>query len=334
MEFRTLLQAVPSHPKIGYDNKLLLLGSCFTEHIGGWLEDHYFDALTNPFGVIFNPESVARSLQNLLEEKVYTESELFEYKGIWSSFDHHSRFSSTDPQHALRKMNDMRATASEQLKNADFLIVTFGTAWVFTHREEARVVSNCHKLPERVFERTRLSVTEIVTRWSILLRQLLTVNPGIRVIFTVSPIRHLKDSLHGNQLSKASLLLAIEELNNQFENTSYFPSYELLLDDLRDYRFYAEDMVHPADIAITYIRNHFSETYFTNETRDILRQCEKLNKSIHHKPQNPASDAYKCFLIQNIASARNLLNKNHFLTLQKPLAALQSRLDRLENATE
>lgn len=330
MEFRTPLTLSPAEQKISYDHKILLLGSCFTEHIGNWLENAYFDVLVNPFGVIFNPVSVAQSLRTLLNGRIYTDADLFFHNGRYGSFDHHSRFSDSDPREALTRINEACGKAAVQLRRANTLLITFGTSWIYTLKEENRVVANCHKLPDNRFERRRLSTAEITASWDELITELREANPKLRILFTVSPIRHLKDTLHGNQLSKAVLLLAVDELISKHPCCAYFPAYELVLDELRDYRFYDEDMVHPAPVTIRYIRERFAEVYFSEETRKQLTWCEKLNKSIHHRPQDPYSEAYKCFLLQNIRKTEELMDKNHFFTLERPLSILRDRLREIQ----
>lgn len=327
MLFRTEISLLSTPFQINYAHKILLLGSCFSENIGSWLESHYLDVMVNPFGIIYNPASAANSLRLLLDEKEYQPHDLFKHQGYYHSFDHHSRFSEADPDQMLCHLNQQRRQATRQLREADFLMVTFGTAWVYTLRTEGTVVSNCHKLPEKEFARRALSVTEIVETWTPLLEELFAKNTRLKVLFTVSPIRHLKDTMHGNQLSKATLLLAIDQLQKRFpEQTAYFPAYEILLDDLRDYRFYASDMVHPSEMAIEYIRQKFAESYFSADTKKLFTECEKIRRALEHRPSDPNSVNYKRFLTQNIEKLNQLIDKNPFFTLRKPLMLFQERL--------
>ncbi|MEG1522651.1 MAG: GSCFA domain-containing protein [Bacteroidales bacterium] len=326
MLFRTELTLHESERQVSYADKILLLGSCFSENIGNWLRDHYLDVVVNPFGILYNPASISQSLQRLIDEKQYTADDLFLHRGIYHSFDHHSRYSATDVTTALERINQSRHEASLQLKNGNLLLITFGTAWVYTHNEQQQVVSNCHKLPEKIFSRRRLSVEEIVSEWKTLADKLFSLNPDLHIIFTVSPIRHIKDTLHGNQLSKATLLLAIDELTMHSDRIHYFPAYELMMDDLRDYRFYASDMLHPSDVAIEYIRTKFAATYFSEQTKQLFSSCEKFRRALEHRPSDPSSPEYKQFLTQNIEKLNQLIDKNPFFTLRKPLRQFQERI--------
>lgn len=296
MNFRTEIPVEKTDIRIDHRSSLMLFGSCFSQSIGQKLLDGNFDVEVNPFGVLYNPSSIAKSLRLLLDRKVFTEGDLFEEKGVFNSFHHHSLFSSPDKIECLKKMNDSAERASAKIKTLDCLLVTFGTAHVFSLRESGEVVSNCHKVPASFFERTRLTVSDIVAEWSDLLGRLRSASPKMKVIFTVSPIRHWKDGAHGNQLSKAILLLAIDELQNEYPNVFYFPSYELLLDDLRDYRFYAEDMIHPSEVAVDYIWKYFSESYFTTDTQLIIKEWQQLVRAVSHRPQNSQSKEYQDFL--------------------------------------
>ncbi|MEG1586223.1 MAG: GSCFA domain-containing protein [Bacteroidales bacterium] len=326
MNFRTELTVTHSPVQIDYSKKMLLLGSCFSEHIGNWLDRHFMDVMVNPFGILYNPASIARSLKILLDEKEYTASDLFEHNGYFHSFDHHSRFSETNQEAMLNHLNQTRKQATKQLLEADILLITFGTAWVYTKQENEQVVSNCHKLPDKLFARRRMEIEEIVSEWKELSDRLFQLNPRLNIIFTVSPIRHLKDTLHGNQLSKSTLLLAIDQLQHVSQQMDYFPAYELLTDDLRDYRFYASDMVHPSETAILYIQKKFADSYFPDATKKLFSACEKIRRALDHRPSDENSDNYKRFLTQNIEMLNQLIDKNPFFTLRKPLQLFQERL--------
>lgn len=330
MEFRTEITPAPSRHTISHQDKILLIGSCFTEHIGSWLEELFFDVCLNPSGIVYNPESVAHTIEQLLEKKIYEAKDLFQTHGIYHSFDHHSRFSSASAEEMLALINESQYAAAGYLRHSKYLLVTFGTSWVYELKETGSVVSNCHKLPEKLFDRRRLSVEEIVGRWGSLIGKMREYNPELRILFTVSPIRHIKDTLHGNQLSKAVLLLAIDRLCAEYDDCDYFPSYELLLDDLRDYRFYKEDMIHPSESAIRYIRDKFADTYFSPATQKLLKECIKIQKALIHRPLHPESDAYRRFLTQNIQSIEYLIEKNHFFTLERTLALFKDRLNTIE----
>ena len=301
MEFRTIVDIKKQEPDITYSDKIMMFGSCFAENIGEKLQKSKFQTLVNPFGILYNPESVCASLERISAKKLFAENELFEHEGVWKSFSHHSRFAELLPQAFLENANKKLEEASEFLQTTDFLIITFGTSWIYRLKESGKVVSNCHKLPGTLFIREKLSPDEIVETYTGLIWKLLQIRPEINIIFTVSPIRHRKDGMHENQLSKAVLLLAIEQLQRLFpSNIIYFPAYEIVLDELRDYRFYAEDMVHPSETAIQYIWECFSNCFFSEETKKQLFEIEKLNAAVRHRPFNPQSKAFQEFIGKNL----------------------------------
>lgn len=304
--------------KFGYQDKLMLIGSCFTENIGNKLAWLKFQTDLNPFGIIYNPMSVSKSLKILMSDKTYCEDDLFELKSVWGSFDHHSKFSSLSKDETLSKINEQLMKSRETLKNAGYLIISFGTSWVYKHKESERIVSNCHKFPASDFERFRLSVDQIVDEYKFLLDELWSYNPGIKVLFTVSPIRHWKDGAIGNNLSKASLLLAVDYLVNEFRNNcAYFPSYELVMDELRDYRFYSEDMIHLNQVAIDYIWEKFSEEMIDKESLKLIADVTKIKKAMEHRPFNSASKEHKKFLLYNLNIIDQLTNIFPYLNLNE-----------------
>jgi len=294
-EFRTVVKLRESDIKISYDSTLLFLGSCFSENIGDRFKDRHFSIEVNPFGVLYNPDSVKQGLEILLKKRLFDESVLFGYQGRWHSFFHHSRFSMPDKSSALEQINRNIIKGHETLKRADFLFITFGTAWVYENVDDGNIVANCHKLPASHFRRYRLEVEDIVKSYSELIDELKALNPDINIIFTVSPVRHLKDGAHGNQLSKSVLLLAVEELVRENENVDYFSAYELVMDDLRDYRFYAEDMVHPGKLAVDYIWDRLSEVYFDSKAKSFVKEIEKILKARAHRPFNKNGPEYNKF---------------------------------------
>lgn len=294
--------------KMDYSKSMMLMGSCFTENIGQKLLDQKFDVDMNPFGILYNPESIANSLNILLEKRIFTEDDLFQDHGLWNSFYHHSRFSDIDCNTALQKINERIASSIEFLKTADFLIITFGSAWVYEFKETGNIVSNCHKVPASEFNRFRLGVYEITENYHELLEQIWKINPNLKVIFTVSPIRHWKDGAVENQLSKATLLLAIDQLIRGFGNQvcGYFPSYEIMMDELRDYRFYAEDMLHLTPVATDYIFDRFSKVMITSESKEISKKILKLKKSMDHRPVNSKTNEYRDFIYLNLNQIEQL----------------------------
>ncbi len=328
--FRTVVDIPPASGKISYSSKLMFIGSCFTEEIGSKLEKYLFDVDINPFGVIYNPVSVANSLKILLEKRLFAEGDLQRRGNIWFSWYHHSRFSSDDKQEALDNINSRILYSSEYLRKADFLFITFGTAWVYVLNETGQIVSNCHKLPQKIFTRRRLEVDEIVGIYKELLPGIWKVNPGLKIIFTVSPVRHWKDGAVENQISKSTLILAIAKLRGMFENTGYFPAYEIIMDELRDYRFYADDMIHIGSQGVEYIWQRFGNTYFSATVEKTLKEVDKIIKASQHRPKNKNTAEYKQFLDTTIERIMLLRKENpnikvddilqHFLNEKKNYA--------------
>lgn len=301
--------SIPEFPwKMDYLKSMMLMGSCFTENIGQKLLDLKFDVDMNPFGILYNPESIANSLKILLEKRIFTEKDLFNDQGLWNSFYHHSRFSNIDRKVALDKINNRISTSHDFLESADFLIITFGTAWVYELKDTGQIVSNCHKVHASEFKRFRLKVHEITEVYRELLEEIWKFNPGVKIIFTVSPIRHWKDGAVENQLSKASLLLAIDQLIRGYGDQvcSYFPSYEIMMDELRDYRFYAEDMLHLNPVATDYIFERFSKVMISAESKEISKKILKLKKSMDHRPVNPKSNEYRDFIFSSLSQIEHL----------------------------
>ena len=227
---------------------------------------------------------------------------------------------------SFKTINEKRDKASADLREAEVLLITFGTAYVFNLKETGEVVANCHKQPSHIFNRNKLSVSEIVSSWTELIEESLRINPDLKIVFTVSPIRHWKDGAHNNQLSKATLLLAIDELVNKFPNLYYFPSYEIVLDELRDYRFYSEDMIHPNDIAIRYIGEIFSDAYFDEETKILCNQWQNIARAIAHRPFNEDTEEYKQFLKQTLLKLQSIRNKYPYFDCENELILLESKL--------
>ena len=293
--------------KIGYDDKLLLLGSCFADNIGEKFGAHYFQMLSNPYGTLYNPASIAAILSPIANiQSPISNPQIIEWGGLWHSMLHHGSFSHSDRAQVLLRCEQSRELLRAFLQEATVVIVTFGTAWVYEY--EGKVVSNCHKMPANRFVRRRLSVDEIVAMWQPLVQAM----PDKHWIFTVSPIRHIKDGLHENQLSKAILLQAVEELVNKAnsDKVRYFPSYEILLDELRDYRFFAEDMVHPSPVAVEYIWQRFVDTYMTVDTQNEMRTLYQLWRDRHHRFLHPESDEAQLFT-QQIKTRLQLLQSRY-----------------------
>ncbi len=272
---------VPDMPfRLDFASGIVSLGSCFADEIGSRLLDGGFRIEQNPFGTLYNPASIASALHRIINDSEIAEADLLQHEELWHSWHHHGSFSRATKEECLEACNSKIHHAHSALKEASLLIVTFGTAWVFEH--DGAVVANCHKLPQQQFVRRRMSIDEIVFLWQPLLKELSTFNPKLTTVFTVSPIRHMADGAHGNQLSKSTLLLAIDQLTNQA--ITYFPSYEIVLDELRDYRFYAADMAHPTPLAVDIVWDRFQQAYMTPAVIQQAHLNAKQHKREKHIP--------------------------------------------------
>ena len=277
---------------IAYGDGLLFLGSCFADEVGGICRGLGFDALVNPFGVLYNPASIAQSIERLGNGKPFTQDDVIAVgEGQYCTFSHNTAFWQTNEETLLESVNKGLKTAHERFLGAKWVVISLGTSWVFRHKETRQVVSNCHKLPAWQFERDFLTVEQSVDY----LAKMLQDHPDKQFIFTVSPLRHLKDGLHENQLSKAALLLAVDEVYKSFGNAHYFPAYEILMDELRDYRFYKEDMVHPTEQAVRYIWERFADFAIDPKEKPAMQAAAELKQMLHHKPVFPESEAFRKF---------------------------------------
>lgn len=311
--FRTIVNIEPAAEKISYQDQIMTLGSCFSDNIGAKLQNAYFQVNVNPFGVLFNPLSIIQNIDFMLEGKSFDENDVFNQGSLWHSFNHSSLYSGITAPKTLELINDSHIQAMEALDKAKFILITFGTAWVYELKETKQVVANCHKLPAARFDRRRLSVDDIVTAYSVLLPRLKAQNPDLQLIFSVSPIRHWKDGVHENNLSKSILHLAIESLQKEFPFVDYFPAYEIQLDELRDYRFFASDMFHPSQLAVDYIWQRFTETYFDQNTRQLLKRLEKYTSQKAHRPIHVESVEYAKFKDNTEKEKERLLTAFPFL---------------------
>jgi hypothetical protein len=308
-----------SDASITHQTPILLIGSCFAENMGNQLIDHKFDVHLNPNGILFNPISVANSLTRILKNQPYTIADLKEHNGKWFSFEHHSRFSSFDQRECLTQMNNALTQAHEHLKKTKSIFITFGSAWVY-EAEGFGIVANCHKIPTKQFTKRLLSVKEILVAFEAIKESLKEYS----LVFTVSPVRHVKEGLHENNLSKSTLLLAINNWIEQNENSSYFPAYEIIIDELRDYRFYKDDLVHPTDLAVNYIWDNFTNCYFEKLTQDLNVKIQQLKMAANHKPFHFESEEHQIFIKKQLQLINDLSKKHSFLNFEKEQEALQN----------
>lgn len=312
MKLQTTIPLVKQqHNQIDYNSKLLLIGSCFVENIGSKLEYFKFQTLQNPFGILFHPLAIENLITNAINEKKYTDDDVFFQNEQWYCFESHSKLSSTSKADLLCRLNEQINLTNQQLSHSTHIVITLGTAWVYRHIETDKIVVNCHKVPQKKFLKELLSIDEVSESLESMVSLIRSINTSASIIFTVSPVRHLKDGFVENTQSKAHLISAIHEFLNQqsairIRQSFYFPSYELMMDELRDYRFYAEDMVHPNQTAINYIWEKFKEVWVSIEASKIMDEVEAVQKGLQHKPFNPNSEAQQLFL-QKLSQRTNKL---------------------------
>ncbi len=305
--------------RIRYPQKILLTGSCFTEHIGQQLADIKFDILQNPNGIVFDPLSVAHSLISYLRPDFYEPGDLFFQNELWQSWKHHGMYSDTNQQGVLDRINDSQKTAHSFLKQADWLIITLGSAFVYYLKEEKLPVANCHRAPAGWFVKKLLPVEEMLAVLDEAIHRILDLNPKLQIIFTISPVRHIRDGVIENNRSKARLIEVVHQLVGKFNRTYYFPAYELVIDVLRDYRFYDKDLVHPNYMATNYVVENFMEHYFQVDSRLLAEEIRKLQISRKHRPLHPGTEAHRRFLKEQYDKTLELSEKYKFLDFKTEL---------------
>ncbi|MEN8835426.1 MAG: GSCFA domain-containing protein [Polaribacter sp.] len=291
---------------IDYKARILLLGSCFSENIGNKLNYFKFQQLQNPFGILFHPKAIEQFITNVINGKTFTKEDLVYQNERYHSFNAHSSLSEVDENMILNNLNSQISTTQNFLENTTHLIITLGTAWVYRFIETDKIVTNCHKVPQKKFLKELLDITEITNSLETIVSLMNSINPNITILFTVSPVRHLKDGFMQNTQSKSHLISAIHEVVNVRKNVHYFPSYEIMMDELRDYRFYAEDMIHPNKTAIKYIWQRFIEVWLAENMTSTLKEVDIIQKGIAHKPFNATSKEHKEFL-QNLSLKKKLI---------------------------
>jgi lysophospholipase L1-like esterase len=307
MNFQTIVPLnKETRNSIDYNAKILLLGSCFSENIGDKLNYFKFQTSQNPFGILFHPKAIENLVTNAINEKKYLPEDLIFQNERWHSFDAHSSLSTTDKNELLANLNSAIIATNKKLKEATHIIITLGTSWVYRFIETDVIVANCHKIPQKKFLKTLLSVDEITKSLKTTISHLKSVNKNIHILFTVSPVRHLKDGFTENMQSKSHLITAIHSIMKT-KNSSYFPSYEIMMDELRDYRFYAEDMIHPNKTAINYIWERFAETRISESSKLTMKEVETIQKGISHRPFNENSEQHQKFLT-NLEIKKEKLN--------------------------
>lgn len=314
--FRTVFTPQRATFSIAHPDRILMVGSCFTEHIGERLTALKYKVLLNPFGIVYNPASMAGCLQRLLAgNRPFEASDLFHHAGVWRSWEHHSRFALPDRAASLALINEAYVEAAAFLPTCNRLLLTFGTADIFTLADSGQVVANNHKMPAALFHAGRLTVAGMTDQLAQVLQALHEQNPDMEVVLTVSPVRHLRKGMVENQRSKAALLLCCEALCARLPFVHYFPAYELMMDDLRDYRFYTSDMLHPSEVAIDYVWDFLGQTFFSPETRALNTELEKLLAAARHRPFNPETPEHKTFARQQLVHIADLQQRHPGLDL-------------------
>jgi hypothetical protein len=319
MEFRLTFPVTPLPSPIQYTDRVLMMGSCFAEEIGARLQDHRFNAVVNPHGILYNPISITQALHTYLDGKQYTAADLFERDGLWHSWAHHSRYSSSNPEETLSAINLFQQAAAEQLENADWLMLTLGSAFAYVLKENGHIVGNCHKMPSATFYKKLLTPDDVITALDNVMHRLFFRNRKVKILFTISPVRYIRDGVIENNLSKAVLLQAVHHLVNKFDRLFYFPAYELVTDDLRDYRFYKEDLVHPNEMAINYVWEHFTQSCLSEEAKQLQPAIADIRKAMLHRPFNEDSVQHQQFRATYARKVQQLMAKYPFLNMQAEL---------------
>ena len=296
MNFTTKIPITQNANPIDYNSKIVSFGSCFAENMGDKLLYYKFQTQVNPFGIIFNPFSIEKLIERVVLQRYFTKDDIFFFNERWHCYEVHSELSDADAEVVLSKLNRILSDTQKQLQQATHIIITYGTSWVYRHIETNGIVANCHKVPQKQFSKELLSIDSIQKAIQNTVSLIATLNPKCNFIFTVSPVRHLKDGFVENQVSKAHLIAAIYATTNTKQQTlNYFPSYEIMMDELRDYRFYADDMMHPSPMAIDYIWERFAATQIDASAITTMELVQTIQKGLAHRPFNPNSESHQKF---------------------------------------
>lgn len=296
MNFTTKIPITQNANPIDYNSKIVSFGSCFAENMGDKLLYYKFQTQVNPFGIIFNPFSIEKLIERVVLQRYFTKDDIFFFNERWHCYEVHSELSDADSEVFLSKLNQILSDTQKQLQQATHIIITYGTSWVYRHIETNAIVANCHKVPQKQFSKELLSIDSIQKSIQNTVSLIATLNPKCNFIFTVSPVRHLKDGFVENQVSKAHLIAAIYATTNTKQQTlNYFPSYEIMMDELRDYRFYADDMMHPSSMAIDYIWERFAATQIDASAITTMELVQTIQKGLAHRPFNPNSESHQKF---------------------------------------
>lgn len=309
MQFTTKVPIATFKSPIDYNAKIISIGSCFAENMGEKLQYFKFQNSTNPFGIIFNPVSIEKLMERVVNQKSFTAKDIFSQNELWHCYEVHSELSNPKKEILLNNLNQILETTHHQIIQSTHVIITYGTSWVYRLKSSREIVANCHKVPQNLFDKEILSVETIQQSIQNTISLIQKINPNCNFIFTISPVRHLKDGFAENQRSKAHLVSALHNSQLATRNSEYFPSYEIMVDELRDYRFYAPDMLHPNQVAIDYIWQRFSETAISRESHSIMNDVEIIQKGLAHRPFNPTTVIHQNFSKDLNTKMSNLASK-------------------------
>lgn len=324
MQFSTPIH-INQEADITYKSKIMMFGSCFSEHIGNRLDALKFSVSNNPLGILFNPCSIQESIKRIVSFKQFDHTDLFCKEGVWNSFHLHSKFARLSEEDFLLNANQALESAHRFMREASHIFITLGTAWIY-ELADGGVVANCHKEPQERFSRRRIDMTECVESLNGAIQLIRSLNPTAKITFTVSPIRHWKDGAHENQLSKSTLLLAIGIVQERNRDIQYFPAYEIMMDELRDYRFYASDMLHPNESAIQYIWEKFTACRMTSEAIEQMATIQKLRETVGHRPFNPDCDSHKRFIQKTKENLETIAQAMPWIDFEAEREALSAQL--------
>ncbi|MBQ4821580.1 GSCFA domain-containing protein [Aquimarina sp. MMG016] len=310
MNLQTKIPLQPQQYKIDYNAEVALFGSCFAENVGQKFEYYKFKNYINPFGILFHPKAIETFLWMATQGERYTETDLFYHNEQWHCFDAHSSLSSPDQDKLLSDLNEALVITQDKIQSATHVFITLGTAWVYRLKALDMIVANCHKIPQKEFKKELLSVDEITESLQNCVHLIRNLNPSAKIICTVSPVRHIKDGFIENNRSKSHLIAAMHQAIEADKGLSYFPSYEIMMDELRDYRFYNQDMIHPTETAIEYIWERFSEVWISEHAKSTMKKVEEVQKGLLHRVFNPNSKQHIAFL-ENLAYKKYQLQEQY-----------------------
>ena len=327
MEFRTSIEPNLKNIKFGLHTKFLTIGSCFSEVLGNYLNNIKIECLNNPFGVIYNLKSISNLILDSISDSDLDRKKIIKKEELYVHLDYHSNFRNENLENLITQIENAKLIFKNGLKNSNYLVITLGTSWVYEKIDLKEIVSNCHKLDNNLFEKKLLSLGDQFIIFRNLYHRLKEFNPDLKIILTISPVRHLKDTISLNNLSKSILRVLVHDIISQYHDVSYFPAYEIMLDDLRDYRYYKADLIHPNEMAEEYILENFSNSYFNTDLLTFVADWKKIKSAIAHKPFNPKTIQHQIFIKKTIAKIQSLSNK---IDVKNELILLKSQLEKEE----